>query len=170
MINFTYDFGFNKALINSNQGRNVGVDVTFERFLHKGYYYLANVSWFRSKYKTDDNIWRSIRYDKNLAVNLLGGKELMIGSNMRGINLRASYSGGERRSPLLLEASNEAGRPLFDEEIVWSLQDDFVTHLDVSITYRVNKKSRTGIWALQVKIFWVPAETTCISTITKSRR
>ena len=151
MINFTRDFGFNKELINSNLGRNVGVDVTLERFLHKGYYYLANASWFRSEYKADDNIWRSTRYDKNLVVNLLGGKEFMIGSNMMGINLRACFSGGERRTPLLQEASNDARRPLFDDENAWSLQDDFVTHLDLSITYRINKKSHAGIWALQVK-------------------
>lgn len=151
MINFTRDFGFSKDLINSNLGRNVGVDVTLERFLHKGYYYLVNVSWFRSQYKADDNIWRSTRYDKNLVMNVLGGKEFMIGSNMLGINLRACFSGGERRSPLLQEISDQQRRAIFDEKNAWSLQDDFTMLLDASITYRVNRVHHAGIWALQVK-------------------
>ncbi len=151
MINFTRDFGFSKDLINSNMGRNVGVDVTLERFLHKGYYYLANVSWFRSQYKADDNIWRSTRYDKNLVMNVLGGKEFMIGSNMLGINLRACFSGGGRRSPLLQEISDQQRRAIFDEKNAWSLQDDFTMLLDASITYRVNRVHYAGIWALQVK-------------------
>ena len=151
MINFTRDFGFNKELINSNLGRNIGLDVTLERFLHKGYYYLANASWFRSEYKADDDVWRSTRYDKNLVVNVLGGKEFMIGNNMLGINLRACLSGGERRTPLLQTESNQARRAVFDEENAWSLQDDLSIYLDASITYRINKRNHAGIWALQVK-------------------
>jgi len=151
MINFTRDFGFNKALVNTSLGRNIGMDITVERFLHKGYYYLANASLFRSEYKADDNVWRSTRYDKNLVINLLGGKEFMIGNNMLGINLRASLSGGERRTPILQTQSNQARRAIFDEEKAWSLQDGFTTYLDASITYRINRKSHTGIWALQVK-------------------
>jgi hypothetical protein len=151
MINFTRDFGFNKELINSNLGRNMGVDITLERFLHKGYYYLANASVFRSEYMADDEVWRSTRYDKNLVINLLGGKELLIGNNMLGINLRANLSGGERRTPLQQTKSNQARRAIFDEENAWSIQDSFTTYLDASITYRINKKSYAGIWALQVK-------------------
>lgn len=151
MINFTRDFGFNWALVNSNLGRNMGIDVTLERFLHKGYYYLANVSLFRSQYKADDGVWRSTRYDKNMVINVLGGREFMVGNNMLGINLRACLSGGERRSPLLQTPSNEAQRAIFDEENAWSLQDSFTSHVDISITYRVNQKSHAGIWALQVK-------------------
>ncbi len=151
MINFTRDFGFNKELINSNLGQNLGLDVTLERFLNKGYYYLANVSWFSSQYKADDNIWRSTRYDKNIVINVLAGKEFMIGNNMLGTNLRAGFSGGERRIPLLQEESNQAKRAIFDERNAFSNQDAFTTYVDASITYRVNKKNHAGIWALQVK-------------------
>ncbi len=151
MINFTRDFGFNKELVNSDLGRNTGIDVTLERFLYKGYYYLANASVYRSQYKADDNIWRSTRYDKNLVINVLGGKEFMLGSNILGINLRACFSGGERRTPLLQEESNEARRAIFDEANAYSLQDAFITHVDLSVTYRINKKSHAGIWALQIK-------------------
>jgi len=151
MINFTRDFGFNKALINSNQGRNFGLDVTLERFLSRGYYYLANMSLYSSRYKADDNVWRSTRYDKNIVINVLGGREFMIGNNIMGINLRACFSGGERRTPLLQEASNQARRAIFDESNAFSHQDKFTSYADASITYRINKKNHTGIWALQVK-------------------
>lgn len=151
MINFTRDFGFNKELTNSNLGRNVGLDVTMERFLHNGYYFLSNVSLFKSQYKADDNIWRSTRYDKNLVINLLGGKEFMIGSNLLGINLKTCISGGERRTPLLQDISNQERRPVFDEKNAWSLKDDLSLLLDASITYRVNRQRYAAIWALQVK-------------------
>lgn len=151
MINFTRDFGFNQELVNSNLGRNIGLDLTLERFLHKGYYYLANASLYRSQYKADDDIWRSTRYDKNVVINVLGGKEFMLGNNILGVNLRASFSGGERRTPLLQEESNQAQRAIFDDANAYSLQDDFSTYVDVSVTYRINRKSHAGIWALQIK-------------------
>ncbi len=151
MINFTRDFGFNKVLVNSGKGRNTGIDVTLERFLHEGYYYLANASIYRSQYQADDDFWRSTRYDKNLVINLLGGREFMIGSNILGVNIRACFSGGERRTPLLQEESDQARRAIFDEANAYSLQDAFKTHVDVSVTYRINKKGHAGIWALQIK-------------------
>ena len=151
MINFTRDFGFNKELVNTNMGRNMGVDITLERFLDKGYYFLTNASLFRSEYKADDNVWRNTRYNKNIVVNLLGGREFMIGNNMLGINLRACISGGERRKPILQNESNQARRAIFDEKNAWNLQDDFAAFVDVSLTYRINKGNYAGIWALQVK-------------------
>lgn len=151
MINFTRDFGFNHELVNSNLGRNMGLDVTLERFLSEGYYYLVNASVYGSRYKADDKEWRSARYDRRLVVNAMGGREYILGSNILGINLRASFSGGERRTPLLQEASNQEKRPVFDEANAFSLRDGFTTYLDVSITYRVNRPTYAGIWALQVK-------------------
>ncbi len=41
---------FNEVLVSEGKGHNVGIDITLERFLSKGYYYMFTASLFDSKY------------------------------------------------------------------------------------------------------------------------
>lgn len=87
---------FNDSLVNTGTGKNIGVDVTFEKFLSNNFYYLFTASVFSSKYKGGDGIERNGRYNSNYAINLLAGKEFYTESqNVWGLNLKASYNGGE---------------------------------------------------------------------------
>ncbi|RPI42313.1 MAG: hypothetical protein EHM46_05350, partial [Bacteroidetes bacterium] len=62
-INFEADWYFNRPLVNTGTGRNTGIDVTLERFLKDGYYYLFTASLFDSRYTGDDGIERSTRFN-----------------------------------------------------------------------------------------------------------
>ncbi|MDR1729520.1 MAG: hypothetical protein LBR52_02540 [Prevotellaceae bacterium] len=62
-------------LVNDGKGRNYGVDVTHERYLQNGYYYLLTGSLFKARYLGGDGVWRNTRLDRNYVVNALGGKE-----------------------------------------------------------------------------------------------
>ena len=44
------DFYVENALVNRGKGRNIGVDITLERYLNKGLYYMVTASIFDSKY------------------------------------------------------------------------------------------------------------------------
>jgi hypothetical protein len=73
MLNQQNDWFFNDKLQNSGNGKNYGMDITFEKYLSQGYYYMLTASLFNSKYKGGDNVWRDTRYNRNYAFNFLIG-------------------------------------------------------------------------------------------------
>lgn len=153
MINFKQDFTFGEALENNSTGRNLGIDITLERFLKNNFYYLVTASVFDSKYKADDKILRNSRFDKEFVANLLIGKEFFVGqnkTNILGVNARLNMVGGERTTPLLQEESNAARRAIFDESRLFGEKEKFSNFLNLTVTYRKNKKRYSSIWALQV--------------------
>lgn len=84
-----FEFYLDKALENEGRGENFGVDMTLERYLHNGWYGMLNGSFFRSRYKGGDGVWRHSAFDRNYIVNLLCGKEWMLGAkrnNMLSVN------------------------------------------------------------------------------------
>jgi hypothetical protein len=103
LINQQNDWFFDEKLQNTGKGRNYGLDITFEKYLSKGYYYMATVSLFNSQYQGGDNVWRDTRYNRNFALNFLIGKEWLLGKNqdkILGLNARVSYQGGDHYSPI----------------------------------------------------------------------
>lgn len=130
---------------NTGKGLNYGIDVTFEKFMSKGYYYMFTGSLFDSRYKGGDNIWRDTRYNRNFLINFLIGKEWMMGhakQNMFSANINLGYQGGERYSPVDKELT--LARPdkevQYDESRAFSKQlpTAFIAHFTVS--YRINRK------------------------------
>ncbi|PKN96657.1 MAG: TonB-dependent receptor, partial [Chloroflexi bacterium HGW-Chloroflexi-5] len=152
MINFKQDWSFNSTLENNSIGRNTGVDITFERFLNKNFYYLITASVFDSKYRADDGVWRNTRYDKGYVFNVLFGKEFFTKNNrVLGLNIRMNYMGGERVSPVLMQESILAKTVIYDESKAFEDQLGATYYLDLSVTWRANKKKYSGVWALQIK-------------------
>ena len=91
------DFYVENALVNRGKGRNIGVDITLERYLNKGLYYMMTASIFDSKYYGGDRKWRNTLYNRNFIVNVLGGKEWMVGrdrQNMFSVNFKITLQGG----------------------------------------------------------------------------
>lgn len=143
---------YNDSLVNTGTGRNVGVDLTLEQFLVKGFYYLATVSLFDSRYKGGDGIERNTRFNTHYVVNLLAGKEWTVRKkNLFGVNLKASATGGEYCMPIDLEQSQAEHREVYDEQRAWSEQlPDFI-YLDLTVIYRTNHRKFSGTWAVQLK-------------------
>jgi hypothetical protein len=151
LINSTGGY-YNQPLANTGSGRNAGIDITFEKFLTKQYYYLATVSLFSSEYKGGDGVERSTRFNSNFVINLLGGKEWTIRKkNILGLNLKASVTGGEHYVPIDLEQSVAQHREILDEANAYNPQLPPFFYLDLTITYRTNHKKFSGIWAIQVR-------------------
>ena len=72
------------ALVNKGNGRNYGIDVTFEKYMTKGLYYMVTASAFDSRYKGGDGVWHNTKFNRNYVINGLVGKEWMIGRNKTG--------------------------------------------------------------------------------------
>ncbi|MBN2519344.1 MAG: carboxypeptidase-like regulatory domain-containing protein [Bacteroidales bacterium] len=152
-INLDDAFGFNDSLLNNGSGKNYGIDLTFERFLDKGYYYLITASLFNSKYTGGDEIERNTRYNKNYVINLLGGKEWLVGAknnNIFGINIRFTYMGGDRIHPLNLPETFAQKDIIEDREHAYDDKLPNAPILSLSLSYRKNKSNYSGIWSFQM--------------------
>jgi len=142
----------NDSLVNDGTGRNAGIDLTFEKFLTRQYYFLVTVSLFDSKYKGGDGVERNTRYNSNYVFNVLGGKEWTIRKkNILGLNLKASYTGGQYYVPIDLEQSKISHYRVLDVSRAYAERLPDFFYLDLTLTYRTNHKKFSGIWALQVK-------------------
>lgn len=152
LLNFEQDFRFSEALVNDGAGENVGVELTMERFLRDGYYYLLTGSVFRSRYRGGDGVWRNTRFDRRYAANALFGKEFVLGGDdLFGVNGRIASTGGQRRSPVDRVASRAAEEVIYDEHRAFEERDPGLLVLDLTLTYRRNHARRSAVWALQVK-------------------
>jgi hypothetical protein len=72
------------AAENSGTGRNVGMDVTFERFFSNDYYFLITASLFDSKYTVRGNTFNT-KYNNRYLLNALYGREWRVGKNRNNI-------------------------------------------------------------------------------------
>jgi len=128
------------------------MDVTFEKFLTKQFYYLVTLSLFDSKYKGGDGIQRNTKFNTRYVINLLGGKEWIFrDKNIFGVNLKASFTGGEYYVPINLDESIKQHREVLDEASAYSQELPSVFYIDLTLTYRINHKKFSGIWAIQVR-------------------
>jgi len=143
---------YNDTLVNDGTGRNLGIDITFEKFLTKQYYYLVTVSLFTSKYKGGDGIERNTRYNSGYVVNLLGGKEWTVRKkNLFGVNIKATLTGGEYYVPIDLQESIQQHREIPDETNAYRSQLPAFYYFDLTLTYRTNHRKFAGTWAIQMK-------------------
>ncbi|NOG47279.1 MAG: TonB-dependent receptor [Calditrichaeota bacterium] len=155
-INMQNDIFFDERLVSKGSGRNLGLDLTLERFLHDGYYYLATASLFDSKYKDAAGVTRNTRYNKNYVFNLLAGKEWVIGDNKNNIlsaNVRLNYMGGIRREPIDEFASLQDKDIVYGETNVrkaFSKRFDDTPIFSFTVSYRKNMPGYSSVWALQI--------------------
>ena len=153
-INLESDWFFSDKLVNDGTGSNIGIDLTLERFLKDGYYYLFTASLFESKYKGGDHIQRNTRYNSHFVFNILFGKEWTWGSAKNkafSANARLNMMGGKLDSPVIYNYPYQKGdEVLYDDTKPFTYTRPNIYHLNISINYRVNQKNHSSIWSLQV--------------------
>lgn len=143
--------GFNFAdktnLVNNGQGRNMGWEITVERFLNKGFYYLLTGSIFRSEYQGSDGVWRNTAFNSGYIGNFLGGKEFKLSAtNSFGIDTRFTVAGGQRYTPFDVAASQASGFVVFKENEAFSRQNDTYLRWDLKFSFTRNGKKTTQKW------------------------
>jgi hypothetical protein len=155
LLNLEQEWFINEALVNEGTGTNYGIDLSLERYLKKGFFFLVTGSLFDTKYKGGDGIERNSRFDKGYVLNLLAGKEWQLGkrrnkSNVFGVSGRLNFTGGDRVSPVDMDASLANQEVIFDENLAFENSKPDVFHFDVSINYTINKPKLAHIISLQM--------------------
>lgn len=139
-------------LVSSGTGYNYGLEVTLEKFYNKGYYFLFTGSVFESKYTGSDGVLRNTAFNGNYVFNLLGGKEFKIKQNhIISFDVRGTYSGGKRYTPIDLDASIATNSEVRDVSQAYTQQYSNYFRLDIKPGYRFNKKKVTHEFSIDIQ-------------------
>ena len=137
-----------RTLTNAGDGKNIGIDLTLERFLSNGLYYLVTGSIFDSSFTGTDGKKYNTRYNSRFNLTLLAGKEYAVGKskkNSLAFNGKFLYYGGNRYSEWDFNNFN------LTEGGFYKLQAEPYYRFDFSVNYRINRKSSTHILSLELQ-------------------
>lgn len=147
-------FYVDNVLVNEGNGRNYGIDITFEKYLSRGLYYMITGSVFDSKYRGGNGVWHDTKFNRRYIVNGLIGKEWIFGrkrQHILGANIRLTVQGGHRYTPVDEEASlRDPGKTMhYDESRAYSEQFAplFIAHYTFS--YKLNMERTAHEFAVK---------------------
>ena len=155
-INIQNSLFFDDVLVNDGTGRNIGVDLSLERYLNNGLYWMFSASVFDSKYTAKDGIERNTRFNKNYVLNALIGKEWQVGinkNNLLSANIRFNYLGGNRAESIDAQRSIDQEEVIYGEtngELSFAKKYKDLPITSLSVSYRKNKPKHSSVWSLQV--------------------
>ncbi len=141
-------------LINGGTGRNYGLELTLERYFNNSFYFLITGSLYKSEYRALDGVLRNTRFDGSFASNVLIGKEFKFGKNRNktfGLNSKVSYVGGNRFTPIDLEASQLAGRTIRQADLSFTERYDNVFLFNIGLTYRADMKRASHSFKIDIQ-------------------
>ena len=147
------------SLQNAGTGYNYGLEMTFERFLDKGLYYLITASIYESKYKGSDGVLRNTALNGNYVFNALAGKEFELFSQKQNarhkkfitIDAKITYAGGLRYTPVDVEKSMSNHQTELDETRPFSEQFDPYFRADIRIGFRLDGKKVSQEMAIDIR-------------------
>jgi hypothetical protein len=139
------------SLVNEGTSRNYGIDITFEKFFDKNYYFLVTASLFDSKYRGSNDKLTSTAFNNNFVVNALAGYELPLSNRSTlAFNIRMVTAGGKRYTPIDLKESRKYDEPRYIKEQAYEKQFKDYFRLDGRISYKKDGKDITQEWAIDI--------------------
>ena len=147
-----YSFQLYDNMENAGTGENKGIELTLEKFLHQGFYYLITASVFDAGFRGYDGVWRNSAFNNNFVFNALTGYEWRLGKNsLLSVDLKMVYAGGHRILPIDAEQSlaDNALRYNWSESYSERFPDYF--RLNGRITFRMNRNSVDHEWGLDLQ-------------------
>ncbi|MEM6698895.1 MAG: TonB-dependent receptor, partial [Bacteroidota bacterium] len=143
-------------LENGGNGRNVGVELNFQKILTDNYYILANATVFDSRYDLDSPFGSGLdtRWNGNYIFNFTGGKEWKKQKETQqrifGVNLNIAYLGGFREQQVNLAFSKSEERTIFNNSQFTQNQADYFK-TDLRLYLKRNKAKYNTTLALDIQ-------------------
>ncbi|MBK7040143.1 MAG: TonB-dependent receptor [Bacteroidetes bacterium] len=140
----TFKTDLTDSLVNNGTGKNLGVELTIEKFFNKGYYGLFTSSLYSSKYVASDGVERNTAFNGRYVFNILGGKEWKLGKSKRNkfsTDIKFTNAGGRAYTPIDLTSSNVIGREVLSSNVY---SDFYATYyrLDFKTGFTLNSSKR----------------------------
>ena len=131
------------GLVNDGVGNFKGVNLSLERPMQDGYYYIFSTSFYDATYEGKDGLEREARFNGKYTISLTGGKDIYKekdGGVLRtiGLNGRAYYAGGHR----------DVSRGFYYNE---DRRLDDYKRLDLRITFKKEKPNYTRTIGLDLQ-------------------
>lgn len=143
---------FTEPMVNEGTGRNYGLELTLEQFLHNNLYFLLSGSLYNSEYKALDGIWRNSRFNGKHALSFTAGKEYNWKKNrVFGLNIRTIYTGGFWTTPIDVEKSMELGETRYIESLAYTEQLPNYFRTDFRISLKRNRTKSTSTLSLDLQ-------------------
>jgi hypothetical protein len=130
-------------LENKGLGRNVGLEVTLEKFFTHNWFLMFSGSVYDSKFKASDGQWYNTSYNGNYIVNILGTKEFKWGKkrlNTIGIGGKLTVGGGQRYTPYDTLLSKYSEDPVVQDKERNKYQFKPYFRFDIKLNYMWNGK------------------------------
>ena len=115
---------------------------------------MITASFFDSKYKAPNATVRDTRYNGNYVLNILGGKNFLLGKirkRILGLSLRGSWAGGQRTTPIDITQSEMQGFTVCNEKNAFTGQWDDYLRIDFKISLSRNRKKATHTIELDIQ-------------------
>lgn len=166
ILNFGADFysSVPDSLVNKGSGRNTGLELTFEKRMEKGFYFMLNGSLFQSTYKGSDGVERSTGFNGNHTTNALVGYEFRFNEKKQpkengksrtiialALDVKFVWNGGGRYTPLLLEESIQAGEEIRDYSRINEVQYPDYYKLNTRVSLKFIRRKITQEIAFDIQ-------------------
>ncbi len=141
-------------MTNAGKGRNYGLEMTLERSLQRGFYYLLTTSLYDSRFKAASGREFNTIYNGNFVSNLVAGKEYKVGyagKNVFAFNMKMVWNGGRKYTPIDLALSIDRGEQVEIEDQVNMLSTPQYFRTDVSTSFKLNKSQATHSFYIDVQ-------------------
>lgn len=135
-------------------GRNYGIDITLEKNFSDAYYFLITGSLFDSKFRNAAGRWYNTRFNSQYQLNALAGKEFVSGKDRNrifGLNGKIVLNGGNRVTPIDIEASRDQGRTVRDNSQFLANSIGKYYRFDVGISYKIIRSKSTHAIMLDIQ-------------------
>lgn len=132
-------------LVNEGFARNLGAELTLEKFFSKDYYGLFTASYTDSKFQGSDGVWRFTPYNHTAVVNLLVGKIFRIGpkrNNSITLDMNFVYATGPWSTPINLPESRIFGYEIRQWDKAYSIRGNNYIRADIKIGAYFNNAKR----------------------------
>ncbi|WP_316811536.1 TonB-dependent receptor [Pedobacter heparinus] len=141
-----------RALVNKGTGKNYGIELSLEKSLSRGYYFMVTSSFFDSKFQALSKQEFNTAFNTRYVGNLLLGKEWKAGrNNIFGLNGKLIYAGGRRYTPVLVAESMRLDEEVIDQNKINTLTADPYMRVDFSASYRINGKKASHMILMDIQ-------------------
>lgn len=146
-----YNSGFvTIPLENKGAGYNYGLEITMEKFFSQHFFFMYTASLYESMYKAADDIWRPTMYDVHYVMNLLGGKEFVLGPkkiHTLGFDIKLVWRGGERYTPVDEAASIAQQNTVYDNNEAFTQKYPDYFRIDFGIYLKRDRPKYSWTWS-----------------------
>ena len=139
----SFDRFFPGKLTNKGVGRNLGIEVTVEKFFTHNWFCMFSGSLYDARYRASNGLWYNSDFNGNYVMNLLGTKEFKWGKkriNTIGIGGKVTLGGGQRYTPYDVAKSSVSDNPVVQDALRNKFEFKPYFRLDVKINYSWNSR------------------------------